>query len=314
MQLLTYSKALADETRLRLARVLLVHELSVGELVRALGLRQSRISRHLKILAAAGLVSARRDGQWVYYSAAENGGARAYLDAVAPFFDDGPGTFAADTDAAAREVRQRARRTEAFFDSHAEKWDDLRERTLGGLDLAALILSHLPEADTAADLGCGTGALLEHLRGRAARVIGVDSSSRMLDQAREFFAGNGAAADVSLRIGDLEHLPLRDAEADAAVMSLALHHLPSPAHGVAEAHRVLTPGGTFVLVDFEKHDDETMREQYGDNWLGFSPGRVEKWLSGAGFDLQESTRHPLPSGLALRVYAAVKQPLEESHG
>jgi len=312
--ILIYTKALADETRLRLVRVLLDHELSVGEIVRALGLGQSRISRHFKILAEAGLLASRRDGQWVYYSAAENGTARAYLDAVAPFLA-GDEAFLADADAARREVAERARRTEAFFEAHATAWDELRDEALGGLDLGAEIMARMPAtAATAADLGCGTGTLLGRLRLGAGRVIGVDSSPKMLEQARAYFARHATNGGVSLRIGDLEHLPLRDGEADFAVMSLALHHLPSPPRGIEEAQRVLTTGGRFVLVDYEQHTDEGMRDSLGDNWLGFSPQRVEKWLRAAGFELTETTRFPLPSGLALWLYGAVKPSQEDING
>ncbi len=308
--ILHFAKALADETRLRLVRVLLEHEVSVGEIVRALGLGQSRISRHLKILSEAGLLASRRDGQWVYYSAAENGAGRAWLDAVSSFLKAEPG-FAADVAAVEREVSERARRTEAFFEAHAGAWDELRDEALGGLDLGDVVLELLPAgARVAADLGCGTGVLLGRLRERAPRVIGVDSSPRMLERARGAFARRGEGG-VSLRIGDLEHLPLRDGEADFAVMSLALHHLPSPRRGIEEAYRALSAGGRFVLVDYEKHADEAMRDRFGDNWLGFSPERVQRWLHGAGFGVLETKRFPLPSGPALRLYEAVKPSVEE---
>lgn len=310
--LLDLAKALADETRLRLLRVLLEHELAVGEIVRALGLGQSRISRHLKILAGAGLLVSRRDGQRVYYAAPESGPQRAFLGALAPFLADP--ALDADARAAARAVARRAEHTSAFFAAHAGAWDELREQSLGGLDLAEEILARMPRGvATAADLGCGTGALLHAMRPRAGRVIGVDSSAEMLARARRAFGAeaDGAAPGVSLRIGDLEHLPLGDGEADFAVMSLALHHLPSPRLGLAEAHRVLAPGGRFVLVDFEPHADESMRERYGDNWLGFDPARVQGWLAAAGLHTDETTRYPLPSGLALRLYGAVKPAQEK---
>ena len=162
----------------------------------------------------------------------------------------------------------------------------------------------MPEVSVAVDLGCGTGRLLDSMRAKADAVIGVDSSARMLERARTAFAGDGEG--VSLRIGDLEHLPLADAEALFAVMSLALHHLPSPEQGIREAHRVLAPGGMFLLADFEQHGREDLRESAGDHWLGFEPGRVESWLRAAGFVIKEISRFPLSSGLALRLYEAEK--------
>ncbi|MBU1003214.1 MAG: metalloregulator ArsR/SmtB family transcription factor [Proteobacteria bacterium] len=321
--ILNYSKALADATRLRLARILLDHELSVGELVAVLGLSQPRISRHLKIMAEAGLLASRRDGQWVFYSAAESGEGREYLDAVGQFLRRDP-ALAADAEAAARVLAERRRRSRHFFERHAEDWDRLRDSTLGGFDVAAEILACMPETRVAVDLGCGTGGLLKVLRNRASQVIGVDNSQEMLARARQVLLGNeegsaGRFADagltgdarVSLRIGDLEHLPLADAEAGFAVMCLALHHLPSPERGIREAHRVLGSGSRFVLVDFEQHTDETLREGAGDHWLGFAPERIEGWLSSAGFAIVDNARFPLPSGLTLRLYEAEKQITEE---
>ncbi|BBD09610.1 ArsR/SmtB family transcription factor [Desulfovibrio ferrophilus] len=309
--ILHFSKALADATRLRLARILMDHELSVGEIVAVLGLSQPRISRHLKIMAEAGLLVSRRDGQWVFYGAAESGEGRDYLDAVGPFLsrDDDLGR---DAETASRVVAERRSHSRHFFERHAREWDRLRDSTLGGFDVAAEILARMPETSVAADLGCGTGGLAKVLRERASRVIGVDNSQEMLARAREVLSASGESADsVSLRIGDLEHLPLADAEAGFAVMCLALHHLPSPERGIQEALRVLTPGSRFVLVDFEQHTDESLRESAGDHWLGFAPERIEGWLSSAGFAIVENTRFPLPSGLTLRLYEAEKQITEE---
>lgn len=307
-RILGCAKALADATRVRLVRILLAHELSVGELVDVLAMSQPRVSRHLKILSEAGLVASRRDGQWVFYRAARSGPGREFLRAVEPLLA-GDEALDADVEAAARALAGRRSRSEVFFERHAEAWDGMRDQTLGGFDLASEIAARMPEARTAVDLGCGTGRQLALMRAKAAAVIGVDSSARMLDRARQALAGNGLAP--SLRIGDLEHLPLADGEADFAVMSLALHHLPSPERGLGEAHRVLSPGGVFLLADFEQHAREDLRESAGDHWLGFEPDRVLGWLRDAGFVMKEMMRFPLPSGLALRLYEAEKPNTEE---
>ena len=306
--ILLFSKALADATRVRLVRILMVHELSVGELVGVLGMSQPRVSRHLKILADAGLVAARRDGQWAFYSAAEGGAGRSYLDALEPLLAADE-LLDADVAGAARAVAERRGRSERFFESHADSWDTLREVTLGGFDLASELVARMPAVDVAVDLGCGTGRLMAQMRAKAARIIGVDSSPSMLEHARTAFGADDEA--VSLRIGDLEHLPLADAEVRFAVMSLALHHLPSPQSGIREAYRVISSGGNFLLADFEQHEREELRESAGDHWLGFEPTRVEQWLCDAGFDITDTIRFPLPSGLALRLYEARKPITEE---
>ncbi len=304
--ILTFSKAMADETRLRLTAVLLSHELSVGEIVQALGLKQSRISRHLKILSNSGLVGARRDGQWVFYSAAPNGLGREYLDLLAPLMARDE-ALSADVAAAARIVAARAKASARFFDEIADDWEALRSEVLGDLDLVAEVKARMPQVTAAADLGCGTGRLLGSMAERAEKIIGVDNARGMLDQARRNLAVDAARdTHTSLRIGELEHLPLRDGEVYFAVMCLALHHLSSPVRGVKEAARVLAPGGRFLLADFEKHEDETMRTRLGDRWLGFTPDEVDAWFSEAGFAITETVSFPLASGLVLRLVEGEK--------
>ena len=303
MDLVTFSKALDDATRLRLVNVLMRHELAVNEIVTVLGLRQSRISRHLKILAESGLAEARRDGQWVFYRAVDEGRARDFLDAVAPLMAFEP-ALAADMRRADETVVRRAEDMARFFDQLADDWERMRREALGGFPLADEVMARLPRScSRAADLGCGPGDLLARLRKRADTVIGVDYSQAMLDLARDRLGDDAA---VSLRLGDLEHLPLRDAEAHCAVMSLVLHHLPAPGQGLAEVGRVLAPGGVFVVVDFEKHDSEAMRSRYGDRWLGFDMDDINKWLGQAGFTDTDVSRQSLESGLSLFIVTARK--------
>ena len=220
---LRYLKALSDETRLRLALVLQRYELSVNELVTLLAMGQSRVSRHLKILAEAGLIHARRDGLWVFYSAMEGGPGRRFLDSVLPFaLEDSSGR--ADLDMAARIIEERTSRTRQFFNSIAEDWDELNREVLGEFRLPEAVVDILEHhraetsrlCETCVDLGCGTGEVVELLRHNCREVIGVDGSPRMLELARRRFGEDSAG--VSLRIGELDHLPLRDGEAPALIL------------------------------------------------------------------------------------------------
>lgn len=306
MNLLTFAKALADPTRVRLLNVLVRHELSVNEVAAALGLAQSGVSRHLRILAEAGLLGSRRDGQWVFYCAAGEGPGRDFGDALRPFLEADvaadPG-LAADLRAAQGVMAGRSDESARFFNSIAADWDRLRHELLGGFDPAPELLSRMPRCAAAADLGCGAGDLLKALLSRADQVIGVDNSPRMLDLARRRLPD---ARRVSLRLGDLMHLPLREAEVQAAVFSLSLHHAPDPAQALAEAGRILAPGGALLLLDFTRHGREELREQYGDRWLGFDPEELRSWLAAAGLFAAESTRITLLSGLTLILLAARK--------
>ncbi len=295
---LPYCKALGDATRLRLARILLDHELNVNELVGVMEMGQSRISRHLKILADAGLVTHRRDGLWVFYRVTEEGVGRDMLEALHGLFPDDDAT-AEDIVAAERSMQERRRATTQFFDAISDKWDQLSREVLGGLDLANAIDERLPQCGAAVDLGCGTGRLLRILQRKAQFVIGVDSSPNMLEAARAQLLADGAP--VSLRLGALEHLPVLDGEADCVVTSLVLHHLDQPERGVAEAARVLKLGGHFLVADYDKHAHEAMRSRYGDRWLGFSAEELRGWLSQHGFRILEEAVIPVEHGLAVRI-------------
>lgn len=298
---LHYFKALADDTRLRLFCVLSRYELNVNELIMILGMGQSRVSRHLKILSSSGLVSWRRDGLWVFYSAVSDGESRRFADAVLPFVVE-DGVFQADLSAAAAIFEERLRATRQFFNSIAEDWDQLSSEVLGSYDLPGAIAATVPSGAVAADLGCGTGEVLLRMLPAARELIGVDGSARMLDLARRRFAHESAR--VSLRIGDLEHLPLRDGEADFVSVNMVLHHLSSPEAALAEARRVLRPGGRFVLTDFDRHDNEAMRVSHGDRWLGFTEKALRAALLKAGFTPITTTRTPVEMGLFIHLIQA----------
>jgi len=303
--LLPYLKALSDETRLRLVNVLHLYELNVTELTAVLDQGQSRVSRHLKILADSGLLTFRRDGLWVFYSAIRQGPGTELIGLLLNLGGDDP-TLKQDLDRAARVLAERAWARQVFFKNIAGQWESLRREVLGGFDLNAEVLSRLPEGGAVVDLGCGTGDVLQAMLPRVSQAIGVDSSPQMLELAQRRFQKE--RTPVSLRIGELEHLPLSDGEVDFAVASLVLHHLSDPLAGLKEARRVLRPGGALVVIDFEKHSSEVMRSRYGDHWLGFSPERLAGWLEEAGFRVVESARFQVNQGLNVQLFLAEKNP------
>jgi len=303
MEILRYAKALADETRCRLIRLLMDFELNVGEIVQIMSMGQSRVSRHLKILVDSGLAASRRDGLWTFYAAVPSGRGRLFLDGAAPFFDDGAAEK--DLETARRLVSERSLLSRRFFDEAAPVWQDMSREILGDFDLAARVKTLLPACATAADLGCGSGALLSALAAKAKTVIGVDYSPRMLEAARERFAGDGR---VSLRIGELEHLPLRDGEANCVLLSMALHHLSAPGDALAEALRALADGGRILVADFDRHENEDLRRRHGDRRLGFTSDEMRAFMEQAGFiNISETGRAPLASGLTL-VFTVAEKP------
>jgi ubiquinone/menaquinone biosynthesis C-methylase UbiE len=290
----SYFKALSDETRLRLLNLALNFELNVNELVRILNMGQSRISHHLKILTDGGLLTIRRDGLWAFYSAISNSRGAAFINAIRYLFEEDT-LFKKDLQEAEKCISERSTRTARFFEDQAKNWEILKQEITGDLDLNQKIIGALPSVQTIVDLGCGTGDLLPYLRTKAANIIGVEKSISMLEEARMHYEDDGDR--IEIRIGELEHLPLRDEEADMAITNMVLHHLPEPKKAFDEAYRVLRKQGWLFIIDFLSHRDESMRQRFGDVWLGFSKETLEKWLKASGFSIRSIEHFSLKNGL-----------------
>jgi ArsR family transcriptional regulator len=179
----------------------------------------------------------------------------------------------------------------------------LKREILGDFDLNEAIMQAMPRSNVAVDLGCGTGELVEKLQSVAEYVIGVDSSSRMIELARSRAYPDKERVD--LRLGELEHLPLKNNEVDCAVVSMVLHHLSAPRLFVSEVSRVMKKNGTLVIVDFNKHIDESLRKTYGDRWLGFSKDEILSFLNPNGFTMIEDQSFEIEKNLTLNLYRSV---------
>lgn len=282
-------KALADSGRLLLARLLLEGAFNVTELTDILDGRQSTISRHLRILVDAGLAQGRREGRQVFYAwgSGLDPAARSMKSFVQEHAPSLPETVRRRLAVA---WERRRDRTTAFFATVDAA--DPAAAWLGSPDCLPELVRGVPDGAVVADIGTGTGRLLPDLRERTQSVIGIDASPEMLDQARHRLTSHGID-DVDLRLGDMAHLPLQDAEVDAVVVNMALHHVPEPVTVLRELHRVLGPDGLLLIGDFLPHDEEWMREKLADQWLGFAPSDLSFWLSAAGFG--DVTITPLPS-------------------
>lgn len=304
MNCLPQFKALADETRIRLLNILMHNELNVNEIVSLLNMGQPRISRHLRVLTDSGLLKCRRDGSWAFYSAARDTDAGAFVASLQPLFQKEP-QLTHDLENAAHLISERSRHTRNFFNAIAPEWNDLQQEMLGEFNLNRAILDCVENARFAVDLGCGTGELLAGLREKADFAVGVDGSRNMLDQAQKLFSPT--QNNVELRLGELEHLPLENSEADLAVLSMVLHHLPKPEKAVLEAARILKKDGILIIADFEKHTNEEMRKKFGDRWLGFSKAEIRALLKSSGFIEQEIKVFPLKKSIYLTITTARKK-------
>ncbi len=274
--------ALGDETRTRILALLERSELTVTELASVLHASQPSVSRHLKTLAAEGWVEARAEGRNRHYRIAPglDEPTRALWRIVRESIGEG-GIYALDAERARGVLERRRLRSAEFFAHAAERWDDMREQLFGPTANLVPLLGLVHQEWSVADLGVGTGALAETLAPFAARVIGVDRSEQMLSAASLRLAVH---PNVDLRKGELEQLPLADAEVDLAVMALVLHYVVDPPVVLAEVRRALRPGGRLILVDMRAHDrGPWYAEEMGHIWPGFEADRVGGWLAGAGF-------------------------------
>ncbi|MFO0582134.1 MAG: metalloregulator ArsR/SmtB family transcription factor [Anaeromyxobacter sp.] len=282
--LFAWMEAIGDPTRLRALRALERQELSVLELCEALALPQSTVSRHLKVLADGGWVTARREGTQAFYAwAAELDPGARKLWTVARAESEGWPVVRQDADRLAA-VRARRGGAQKFFAGAAGAWDGLRAQVYGrGFGVEAL-LALVPPAWTVADLGCGTGALTAELAPRVRRVVAVDQSAAMLRAARKRAAD---LPNVTFHEADLAALPLEDASVDAALLVLVLAYLELPEAALREAARVVRPGGRLVVLDAARHLDEGLRRRMGQARPGFTPDELERLVEHAGF-------HPSP--------------------
>ena len=305
MDNIIYFKALSDETRIRLANVLLHHDLKVGELVSVMEMGQSRISRHLKILSDAGMVKCLKEGVWGIYSIADKGPGRNFIEAVRYLFE-GDAVLEQDLQKARQVMEARSPGTLRFFDHIASNWDLLKREIIGSFDLTGAIFEKTGRHELGVDLGCGTGELLDAMKSRANQVIGVDSSPRMLEEARKRFS-NASGQNVEIRLGEVEHLPLGDNQADLAVISLVLQYLAAPQTAIAEVARILKPNGELILAEFNRHQQHLLKTVYGVKWLGFTRETIESWLNQNKLVLSGVDTHQLSKELELNIFRAAAQ-------
>jgi ubiquinone/menaquinone biosynthesis C-methylase UbiE/biotin operon repressor len=273
-------RVVADSTRLRILLLLEREELSVAELQEILAMGQSTISTHLAQLKQAGLVEDRRTGKNSLYRLMRENGAGVLTELLTQSRAE---IAEANRDQAAvkRVLKKRQDKTRAFFDDVAGRFGRSYVPGKSWKSVAETLLKLMPPM-VIADLGAGEGAFSLLLAQRAKQVIAVDTSAKMVEFGRQQAKRQGVK-NVDYRLGDMEEVPIEDGSVDLVFFSQSLHHALHPERAMAEAWRILRPGGRIAVLDLAKHRFEEARELYADEWLGFSEGEVEAAMEKAGF-------------------------------
>jgi ArsR family transcriptional regulator len=277
-------RALADATRLRIMALLRSMELSVGELAQVLGQSQPRVSRHVKILCDAGLAERRKEGSWVFVALGQAARVEPVLAALDSWAVQEPDHWRLADAARLAAVRaDRASAAAGWFESNAGQWDAIRSLHIAESEVEQAMGAVLGDDKVGQliDIGTGTGRMLELFAGRAERALGIDRSSEMLRLARAKLSERGLA-NAELRQADLYALPLADGAADVAIIHHVLHFAQQPGAAIAEAGRVLAPGGRLLIADFAPHEREDLRTRDAHARLGFSDEQIIGWFGNAG--------------------------------
>lgn len=308
-------RAAGEATRLRILSLLRQGDLAVGELVQILGQSQPRLSHHLKILANAGLVTRLPEGSWVFYRAAAGGAEAELIEMVLARTDLDTAEFERDKRqlAAIREARAEAARS--YFDEIAESWDAIRALHYPEQAIEAALLDVVGRGPfrRLIDLGTGTGRMLTLLAPLCQRAEGLDLSHRMLTVARDNIARAGVT-NAEVRQGDACATPFEDASADLVIIHQVLHFIDAPQRVLAEADRLLMPGGRLVMVDFAPHALEFLRDEYGHRRLGIREDALREWSRGTSLEPETVRRFDPPDtgtgGLEVQIWRADKPALK----
>lgn len=304
-------RAAGEPTRLRILALLEREELAVLELCRVLDQSQPRVSRHLKLLAEAGLVERFPDGAWVFYRLTGAGRQYEVIGEVLSRIDTSDPILARDRRKLDDVQAERSSAAQAYFAENAAQWDQIRSLYVADADVEAQVLAVVGAGRVSrlVDLGAGTGRMLTLLGPQADQALGLDLSQQMLNIARRNTSEAGLT-HVELRHGDIFDTRLPEGGADLVVVHQVLHYLGDPAAAVREAGRIVAPGGKLIIVDFAPHRHEFLREAHQHRRLGFSDEEMGRWLAEA--DLPHVSLQALPpvrdDGLTVKIWAAQRAP------
>jgi len=281
-------KTAGEPTRFRLLALVAAGDLTVTDLTEILGQSQPRISRHLKLLAEEDLIERYQEGAWAYFRLKREGTAAALVRTLLTAVSIDDPILARDRERLATVKQARAERAQAYFSRNAAEWDELRRLHVSDavVEKALLKLVGRTPVDSLLDLGTGTGWILQLLSDVYRRAVGIDASRDMLSVARANLDKAGIVK-ASVRQGDILNLPLDGQDFDLVTIHQVLHFLDQPERAIAEAARILRPGGRLLIVDLAPHNLEYLRDEHAHVRLGFSHETMAEWLEKVGLDVQE---------------------------
>ncbi len=281
-------KASADPLRLQVLRVLKNDSFGVSELCAIFDIRQPALSHHLKVLASAGLVATRREGNSIFYRRSElghDGELGALKSQIFETVDDielPPATH----NAMAALYGQREANSRSFFALNAQKFHQQQDLIASYDQYAETVAQLLRDAPLsnhklALEVGPGDGSFLKTLSPQFEQIIALDNADKMLARARSS-ASEAQLNNITFIHGDTTAPELGKLEADCIIINMVLHHTPSPAQIFKDVAAYLASGGVLLVTDLCSHDQGWARENCGDLWLGFEPQDLTKWAGDAG--------------------------------
>ena len=289
-ELASLCKASGDRLRLEILQVLRQDSLAVQELCAIFDIRQPALSHHLKVMASAGLVVSRREGNSIYYRRAVLG-RQAGLESLQATLYTAIDQLALSAPLAERLLdvqRNREHSSQQFFQQNAGKFraqQDLIASYAQYADTVAQLLADAPldQRKLALEVGPGDGAFLLHLAPQFEHVIALDNAAEMLASS-EALATREQLANIEFVHGDTRHQRLQEISADCIVVNMVLHHTPSPADIFQDLANCLSDSGVLLVTDLCHHDQDWAREACGDLWLGFDPEDMLAWALRAGLN------------------------------
>ena len=274
----------SEATRLRILALVSRAELTVSELTRILEQSQPRVSRHLKVMCEAGLLSRIQEGSWAFYRLADRGTGASTARSLIGLLDQERAGTARDLQRLALVQAEHVEEAARYFRENAAKWDMIRGLYMANEDVEQAMIEAVGDGvQTHLDVGTGTGQVIRLLGHRVSRGLGVDASREMLSVARANLESAGLA-HCQVRQADLMALPIGDGSMDLVTIHHVLHFLDDPGGAVKEAARTLRDAGSALIVDFAPHDIESLRDEHAHRRLGFDDSEVRAWCHTAGLE------------------------------